>query len=245
MLVWVSPLNHDHKVEIFISVVLWVKSGLCSKVVKARKQQEKIGLMQMVTSIYILTKLTWRLAEMAKKWATARLKGLSHTEKEFRTASLCPHFLPLTLHTPFFGCAICWTRSFVFSHLSPISVLCRTHSLSLQAVCSTHPPTSLFSALSRHICCSSPPDLFFYFWLLVSFWMPTLFLFTGVLTPGTLAAKMQWVSLISCINMHLACSYSFTYILIINIKRYSLYMQQNVFLLWFLFLLVHMLRKTG
>lgn len=134
--------------------------------------------MQMVTSIYILNNVRWQLAKSPKSrpWHDWRA-CYTATEKEFRTASLCPHFLPLTLHTPFSGCAICWTRSFVLSHLSPISVLCRTHSLSLQAVCLTHPPSSLSSALSRHICCSSPPDLFFYFWLLVSFWMPTLIFF--------------------------------------------------------------------
>lgn len=163
MPVWVSPLNHDHKVGFFTSVVLWVKSGLCWEVAKARKQQEKVGLMQIVTSIDILTKVGWRLAKSPKN-------GPRRDWRACYTATGQPVFvLTFYLHTPFSGRAICWTRSFVLSHLSPISVLCRTHSLSLQAVYSAHPPSSLFSALSRHICCSSPPDLSFYFWLLASF----------------------------------------------------------------------------
>lgn len=133
---------------------------------KARKQQEKVGLMQMVTSIDILTKVGWRLAKSPKNgpWRDWRACYTATGQPVFVLT-----FYHSYLHTPFSGRAICWTRSFVLSHLSPISVLCRTHSLSLQAVYSAHPPSSLFPALSRHICCSSPPDLSFYFWLLASF----------------------------------------------------------------------------
>lgn len=145
--------------------------------------------MQMVTSIYILTEVRWPLAKSPKNVPRRDWRACySATEKESRTASLCPHYHSLytlfpSLASPSVG------RGRLFFLTCPRSV----PSVGPIAFHFTHPPSSLFSALSRHICCSSPPDLFFYFGLLVSFWLPTFFfLFTGY---SLLQKGSKWASL--------------------------------------------------
>lgn len=87
----------------------------------------------------------------------AEAVSLWHTCKEFGAARPSPHFLPLTVHILFSGCAICWKRAFVLPYLCLISALCQGRGLSLQAVRIARLSSSHFSALTKHFCCSSPP----------------------------------------------------------------------------------------
>lgn len=184
MPVWVSPLTHDHIVEFVISIVLCVNSGLCQEIGWENKKK-KIHWCKLWHQFTWLS--WWQLGKSSKKQdVTCWRAGLTVTERI--QGSQCFSSLSTT-YILFSGCAICWTRSFVLMHLSPISVLCQTHGLSLQAVSTAYYAHLLFFT-------SWSPALFFYY-RFISFWMLTFFwpaIFMGVLPVGTQLKGSEYAS---------------------------------------------------